>query len=234
MTMDPVPGTENKKSKRLVLVGAGEQALLAHQYFTYDSDFEVVGFAVDREYLRQDDLEGLPLVAFEDVEDRFPPEDNWMFIAIPSTQLNKLRTRMFGEGKAKGYRFASYVSSHAFVWHNSKIGENCFIFEDNTIQPFVEIGDNCVLWSGNHVGHRTVIRDNCFLTSHVVVSGFCDIGESCFLGVNSTINDHITIAPRCIIGSGALVHKNLDKSDSIYVGSPAKLVPGKSSADVKL
>ena len=123
MAMEPVPGTTAEKSKRLVLVGAGEQALLAYQYFTFDSDFEVAGFAVDREYLQQDMLEGLPVVAFEEVEERFPPEDHWMFIAIPSTQLNKLRTRMYGEGKAKGYRFASYVSSHAFVWRNAKIGD---------------------------------------------------------------------------------------------------------------
>jgi sugar O-acyltransferase (sialic acid O-acetyltransferase NeuD family) len=194
----------------------------------------VVGFAVNRDYLTQDRLENLPVVAFEEVEQHFGPDDHWMFVAIPSTQLNRLRTRMYQEGKAMGYRFASYISSNAFVWRNAKIGENCFIFEDNTIQPFVEIGNNCVLWSGNHVGHRTVIRDNCFLTSHVVVSGYCDIGEYCFLGVNSTVNDGVRVAPRCIVGSGALVPKNLETSDSIYVGAPAKLVPGKSSADVKL
>lgn len=220
--------------KRLVIVGGGEQALLAQEYFTHDSDFEISAFSVNREYLKDVQIEGFPVVPFEDIETHYPPEDFWMFIAIPSTGLNTVRTRLYQEGKAKGYRFATYISSHAFVWRNAEIGENCFIFEDNTIQPFVKIGNNCVLWSGNHVGHRTVIRDNTFVTSHVVVSGFCDIGESCFLGVNATINDHVTIAPRCIVGSGSLVHKDLGRSDSIYVGSPAKLVPGKSSSEVKL
>ena len=73
------------------------------------------------------------------------------------------------KGKKKGYDFYSYVSPKATVLTN-KIGENCFILEDNTIQPFVEIGNNCVLWSGNHIGHHGKIDDHVFITSHCVVS----------------------------------------------------------------
>ena len=52
-------------------------------------------------------------------------------------------------------------------------GDNCFILEDNTVQPFVTIGNNVTLWSGNHIGHDSVIEDDCFISSHVVVSGTC-------------------------------------------------------------
>lgn len=135
--------------------------------------------------------------------------------------------------KERGYRLATYISSRAFVWHNSKVGENTFVFENNMIQPFVEIGNNCVLWSGNHIGHRTVIRDHNFISSHAVISDYCDIGEGSFIGVNATFNDYIKVGHSCVVGSGALVVKDAEP-EKLYAGQPARAVPGKSSYDVNL
>jgi sugar O-acyltransferase (sialic acid O-acetyltransferase NeuD family) len=218
--------------KRLVIVGAGEFAEIAFQYFSHDSDYEVAAFSVDAEFITRPELEGLPIVPYGELVNRYSPSDYDVFVAIPSTQLNRLRTRFYNDAKQKGYRFATYVSSRAFVWRNAQIGENTFIFENNVIQPFVTVGNNCVLWSGNHVGHRSVINDNVFVTSHAVISGYCNIGESSFIGVNATINDHVTIGARCVIGSGALIARDTDP-DKIYATAPARAVPGKSSQDTE-
>jgi sugar O-acyltransferase (sialic acid O-acetyltransferase NeuD family) len=220
-------------TNRLVLVGAGEFAQIAFEYFEHDSDYDVVAFSVEREYLGDATLCDRPVVAWEDLVDAYPPGEVELFVAIPSSQLNRLRTRFYLEAKQRGYRLASYVSSRAFVWRNAKVGENCFIFEGNVIQPFVTIGNNCVLWSGNHVGHRSVIRDNVFVASHAVISGYCDIGAGSFIGVNSTFNDHVTVAADNVIGSGAVVTRDTEPG-CIYVGSPARAVPGRSSFDISL
>lgn len=196
------------KTKKLVIVGSGETAELAYEYFSADSEYEVVGFSVEKAYLERETLHELPVVALEDIEQRYPPSDHFAFVAISSTKLNRIRTRLYLDMKRRGYQLASYVSSRAFVWRNAQIGENCFIFEHNTVQAFVKVGNNVVLWSGNHIGHNTVIRDNCFISSHVVISGFCDIGENCFLGVNSAIINNITIGKDCFIGAGALIQKD--------------------------
>lgn len=223
-----------EKHKKIVIVGAGELAMIAYEYFTHDSAYEVFGFAVEQEYLDADRLYDLPIVPFEQISEHFPVAEFEVFVAIPASQLNRLRTRLYHAVKEIGYTCATYISSRAFVWRNVKIGENCFIFENNTVQPFVEIGNNVILWSGNHIGHRSVIEDNCFLSSHVVVSGYCRIGNSSFLGVNSTFNDHITVAPDCIVASGSLVSKSLKEPGRIYYGAPAKEMPRKSSFSVKL
>jgi sugar O-acyltransferase (sialic acid O-acetyltransferase NeuD family) len=217
----------------LVLVGAGEFAQIACEYFQHDSDRDVLAFSVEREYLMQPLLAERPVVPYESLEEHFPPDEVDLFVAIPASQLNRLRKRFYLDAKRRGYRLASYVSSRAFVWRNAEIGENCFIFENNVIQPFVRVGDNCVLWSGNHVGHRTVIEDHVFVSSHAVISGYCVIGEGSFIGVNSTFNDHVKVAPDNIIGSGALVTRDTEPG-RVYVGSPAKAVPGRSSFDVRL
>lgn len=219
--------------KRLVLIGAGELAQIACEYFEHDSDYEVVAFSVESQYLSQSELAGRPVVPYESLESIYPPSDVELFVAIPASDLNRLRTRFYLDAKSRGYRFATYVSSRAFVWRNAEIGENSFIFENNVIQPFVRIGNNCILWSGNHVGHRTVIRDHVFVASHAVISGYCVVGESSFIGVNTTFNDHVTVAADNVIGSGALVHRDTEPG-RVYVGSPAKAVPGRSSFDVRL
>lgn len=222
------------KNKKLVLVGAGEFSLIAYEYFTYDSNYEVAAFAVEREFIKEPEINGLPVVALESLTEIYDPTEYELFVAIPASQLNRLRTRLYLAAKDLGYSLATYVSSRAFVWRNATIGENCFIFEHNTVQPFVEIGNNVILWSGNHIGHRSVIRDNCFLSSHVVVSGYCDIGDSCFVGVNSTFNDHVSVARDCVIASGTLVTKSLKNPEKIYHGSPAEEFPRKSAFNVKL
>lgn len=209
------------EERKIVVVGAGEQAEIACEYFTHDSPHEVVAFAVEAEYLDQTELFGRPIVPFEELAQRYAPAEHRAFVAISSTQLNRVRTRLFHAVKEQGFTCESYVSSRAFVWHDVEIGENSFVFENNVLQYGVSVGDNVILWSGNHVGHQTSIADNCFVSSHVVISGFCKIGSSCFLGVNSCFADELTVAPDCVVGAGAVVVKDTEPR-RVYVGNPAK------------
>jgi sugar O-acyltransferase (sialic acid O-acetyltransferase NeuD family) len=209
------------KSKKLVIIGDGEFAMIAYEYFTHDSSYEVSAFAVEKEYLKQTELYNLPVVAFEDLEDQYPQDQYEIFVAITFVKLNRVRARLYNDLKEKGYKFANYISSKAFVWHNVELGENVFIFENNVVQPFCKIGNNVVLWSGNHIGHRTEIADHCFLSSHVVVSGYCKIGESCFVGVNSTFADQIEIGADNFVAMASVISKNFDDNNFIK-GNPAE------------
>ena len=211
----------NIKDKKLFIVGTGEIANIAHEYFLYDSDYDVVGFAVNKEFINQDSFKGLPVVAIENILDIYRPDKYYAFVAFGNGMLNYQRTRMYKYLRSIGYKFASYISSRAFVWNNVKIGENCFILEDNTLQPFVEVGNNVVMWSGNHLGHSSVIKDNCFITSHVVISGLCEIGENTYMGVNSAVADRLVIAKDNYIAMGAMVNKSTAEN-SIYTGNPAQ------------
>lgn len=211
-----------EKTKKLVIVGAGEFGEIAYEYFTFDSEYEVAAFAVEKEFKSFDTLFGLPVIEFESMKEVYAPADYEVFVAITYVQLNRVRKRMFELCKKMGYTCASYISSHAFVWRNVEVGENTFIFEDNTVQYHVKIGNNVVLWSGNHVGHRTVIEDHCWLTSHCVISGFCKIGEASFLGVNSTLGDNVQLGKDSVFGAATVTVKSLPEEGCVYVGNPAR------------
>jgi sugar O-acyltransferase (sialic acid O-acetyltransferase NeuD family) len=216
-----------EKTKKLVIVGDSAFAEVAYEYFTHDSEYEVVGFSVESAYLKKKELFGLPIVPFEQLEDHFNPNEVEFYAALVYSQLNRLRTRLYESAKAKGYRPASYISSRAFVWHNVKLGEHCFIFEDNTIQPFVRIGNNVVLWSGNHIGHHSVIQEHCFIASHVVISGFCNIGSSTFMGVNATLANNIVIGQDNWIGPSVTIMRNTEPNQLFKTEQPD---PAKVSA----
>lgn len=209
------------KTRKLVLFGDSAFAEIAYEYFTYDSEYEVVAFTVSKEYIRKDILFGLPVVPFEEVQDKFPCSRFDMHIAIVYSQMNRIRIRFYNEAKAKGYNLVNYISSRAFVWRNVMFGDNCFVFEDNTIQPFVHIGSNNVFWSGNHIGHHSTLGSHNFVSSHVVVSGFCKVGDANFVGVNSTVGNNINLGSDCFIGSFVHIIKDV-QSGAIIKGIPNK------------
>lgn len=206
------------RKKPLVIFGTGELAQLAHYYFSQDAACPVVAFTVDAQHARVTEYLGLPLIPFEEVEERFPPSDHDLFVAVGYTELNAGRARKTAEAKAKGYALATYVSSRASIWRDLKLGENGFIMENTIIQPFVKIGRNFIMWCGSIVSHHVVIGDNCFLASGVTVGGGVTIEESCFLGIHATIREHLKIGAECIIGAGALVLRNTPPGTS-YIAS---------------
>ena len=191
---------------------------MAKYCFDIDSAYEPVAFALDSEYIKSSEFCGLPVIAFEDVTTLYPPDAYCFFVALSYSKLNSVRKKKFLEAKEKGYELVSFISSRATILNGGNVGANCFILEDNTIQPFVKIGDNVTLWSGNHIGHHSMIRDHTFIASHVVVSGGVEIGEQCFIGVNATLRDHIKIGDRCVVGAGALLLSDAEP-EGVYIGS---------------
>ena len=163
----------------------------------------------------------MPVVKFEEVAVVYPPSEYKMFAPLMPNKINKIREKIYFEIKNKSYEMISYISSKATIFGN-EIGENCFILEDNTIQPYTKIGKNVVLWSGNHIGHHGVIKDHVFFTSHVVLSGHCVVEPYCFLGVNSTIRDGVHLAEGTLVGMGAVIEKDTE-AYGIYKGPTAAI-----------
>lgn len=208
-------------NRPIVIFGLNDFASLAHFYFTHDSAREVVAFTVHAAYCNAASFEERPIVAFEDLAAVYPPDTVDLFAPMAPRRANGDRQDVYEAGLAAGFQFASYVSSRATTFPGFRPGQNCFILEDNTIQPFVQIGSDVILWSGNHIGHHSVIRDHVFVASHVVVSGHCEIGRNAYLGVNSTLRDGTVIGDGSMVGMGANVTRNTEPW-SVNVGNPAR------------
>jgi hypothetical protein len=155
-------------------------------------------------------FEGKPVVPFEDLERHCPPQENHFFAPMSPHGMNRIREGIYRQGKERGCRFISYVSSRATFFAGTPVGENCFIVEDNTIQPFTRIGDNVILWSGNHIVHHSVIHDHVMFSSHVVLSGHSTVEPYCFLGVNATIRDGLRLGVGTLVAMSPCVRRDTE------------------------
>jgi len=201
--------------RKVIIFGTGDFAQLACIYMRNDSSYEIAGFTVHKDRISEKEVLGLNVIPFEELESNYPPEQFGIFVAVGYKRVNMARAEIYEICKSKGYELVSYINSRTSHWGEIEIGENCFIFEENVIQPFVRIGNNVIIWSGNHIGHHSQIGDHCFIASHAVISGHVTIGPYCFIGVNATFREGIKIAPKCVIGAGAVILKNT-KEEGVY------------------
>lgn len=200
----------------VIIFGAGKIAQLAHYYFIHDSEHNVVAFMVNKEYLKGDSYLGLPLFDARDLIERYPPESYRVFVALSYTGMNTPRAQCFEYIKALGYNMVSYVSSRCISLTKHPIGENCFILESVTIQPFAKIGNNVMLWSGVTICHDTVIDDHCFIAAGSVVLGNTHVQQRCFIGANATIRNSITVSEGTLVGAGSIVMEDT-RLNSVYI-----------------
>lgn len=212
--------------KKVVIFGTGE---LAQRIFFYlkDSDDQVIAFCANKSKIDKEKLLGLPVIAFENIEEKFPPTEFSMFIALAYSEMNKKRAKFFNEAKNKGYELYSFVHPSTKIWDEFEMGENCFILANNVIQPFVKIGNNVLIGSNNLISHNTTIGDNCFITSNVTMGGHITMGKNCFVGLSATINQKIKIGDECIIGAGTIITKDVNDKE-VYAENSSKKLPQSS------
>ena len=182
---------------------------------------------------KRDSFLDLPLVPVDRVAGLYPPAAYRMFVAMSYARMNRVRAAKYSAGESARLRacqLREQPRAHFSTPHPQ--GDNCFILEDNTVQPFVRIGNNVTLWSGNHIGHDSTIDDHCFISSHVVMLGSRSDRAGCFIGVNATLRNSITIAEFTLIGAGALVTKNTEPR-SVYLGARSER-SSRTSDDVDL
>ena len=188
------------KNKKLFIYGVGGLADYAAYVFENDSDYEVVGTCIEKNYLDKNPNNLMNIMVYEGIEDQLHQADTFLFIAVGN---NIVRGRIFQMSKQKGIKLATYISSKASTWANLEIGDNCFIGEGSVIQPFVKMGDNSILIS-SRIGHHSRLGNHTLL-SGASLGGKVTIGDFSFLGMNSIIQQNITIGGKNIIGMGVAI-----------------------------
>ena len=209
-----------------MIFGTGQIADVARVYLE-QAGVQICGFTVDDLFVTEAQHDGLPVVPWSTLAANYPPDAIRLFCPISYRKVNTIRKAKFEQGKSLGYNFISFIHGNC-VNNSHSVGENCFILENNVLQPFSKIGNNVVLWSGNHIGHHSSIGDHCFLASHVVISGGVTIGSRSFLGVNATVGDNTTIGEAAVVGAGALVLRDLP-SESVIAAHASEISPVPSS-----
>jgi sugar O-acyltransferase (sialic acid O-acetyltransferase NeuD family) len=217
------------ENKKLLIFGTGTLGEISGYYFQADTAYQLLGYVDSNEYVKNNpQLLEKPVLSWDDACKKYSANDVEFFVAIGYRKTNSVRQARYDQIKAAGYRCASYISTRASVFTES-IGENCFILENNVLQPFTVIGNNVTMWSGNHLGHHSVVEDNVFIASHAVISGKCRIGANSFLGVNCCLHDGVEIGEKSVVGAGAIVTESCEPR-SVFV--PQRTIPRVIKRDI--
>ena len=213
--------------KPIIIFGAGEIAQLTRYYFESFANRKIVAFTVDKNFMTGNFFDELPLISSEEVSQVYPASDFDCFVGISYQRMNQTRKEKCELMRSLGYTLTTFLYP-GLETNNVETGDNCFILENNTIQPFAQIGNNVFLWSGNHIGHHVKIKDDVFVSSHVVIGGGAVIGSGSFLGINATVRDHIEVGERSLLGAGTLISQDLP-AESVVVAKPSPISRVRSS-----
>jgi|WetSurSiteA1Bulk_404760.scaffolds.fasta_scaffold68940_1 sugar O-acyltransferase (sialic acid O-acetyltransferase NeuD family) len=213
--------------EKVIIFGASLFGELCYFCLTHDSPHEVVAFTADKKYILKDELFGLPVIPFEEVESFFPPSEYKMIVSISFQRVNRLREEKYSQAKAKGYDLISYVSSKASTWPGLVIGDNSMIGENSSIEPFAKIGNNVTVTSCVMIGHHVVLRDHCFVAPGAVILGGVTVESHCLIGANATIKEGVRVARECIVGTGVSITKDTQER-GVYTSRPPELHPKRS------
>jgi sugar O-acyltransferase (sialic acid O-acetyltransferase NeuD family) len=211
--------------KKVIIFGTGGFAQIVYLYLKKvdPSILRVVAFSATELSIKEKTLHGLPVLPFEHIEKICPCQEYQMCVAVGYSEMNRKRARFFEEAKDKGYNLISYIHPSTITNDEFEIGENCFIFENNVIQPFVKLEDDVIVWTGNVISHHTTIMKHCFIVSHAAIAGNTVIEPFCFIGMNATIRNSVRIARECVIGAGSVILQNTNEKEVYAAHSTVKL-----------
>lgn len=209
--------------KKVILYGNKSTAKEMYYCLKFYSNYDVVGFCIDKEYLESEKFCDLPVVTYDNVEKVFSPKKFNMLIAIGYVGNNKIRKEKYFQTKEKGYQLISYISPKAVTYPELLVGDNCIVHHCTVISSGVKIGNNVMIGPGCTISHDVVIGDHCFISNGVSIAGSVTIGECCYLGTNSIIRNKIEIGNECVIGAGAVLLQDAEDR-SVFMGEPACLL----------
>jgi sugar O-acyltransferase (sialic acid O-acetyltransferase NeuD family) len=208
--------------KRAVIFGTSTLGKLIHYHLSHESEYEVVAFSTSAERVSEPSFLELPVVAFEQLEKQFGPDEHELFIAVGYSDLNRSRRRFYAAAKEKGYRLLNFIHPSATIAKNCVMGDNCFVAEKTVIQPFVTVGSNVFFWSGNVIAHEAVIEDHCFLAGNIMIGGHSLIKEASFIGMSVTVRDKVTIGRENVIGMGCCIRKDTGDGEVWFARDPMR------------
>lgn len=213
-----------KHKEKLIIFGNGSVAM--DLYWGVRETYDVVAFTVDPQVIREDAIDGLPVVPFDDrLAEQFDPADHHMHIAIGYVNVNRLRAEKFRKARAMGYRLTNHISHDAIMSpQHPHIGENCQIGPQVIIHPGAIIGDNVFIGYRCIIPHDVVIEDHCFLAPNVTIGGGARIGAYSYIGMSATIRNWVKIGESNIIGVGAVILEDTGDRE-VFVAPAAEKLP---------
>jgi len=217
--------------QKVVLFGNNSFTDLVRYFIEAESEYEISGYFVDRNYLLGSNFCNRPIVSTEDLILAFPPQEHKIALSIGYRGMNRLRNRIYFELKTLGYSFATFISPSAKIYTND-IGEGNLIFSNVTIEPYSQVGIGNIIRSNAYISHNAVLGNFNYISPSACIAGNVKIGDNTFIGANSTIRNSLTIGDFSLIGAGCFLSRNSNNNE-VHV-APKSVKLEKNSDEIEI
>lgn len=194
--------------RNLIIIGTSKTALHVYNFVNEYKLYNILGFAIDRKYIKEKHFLGLPVFAIDELEEKINKKKDFLFVAMLWNRLNLERRKMYDKLKAEGFLFANIISPTAKI-RGSINGDNVWIHDFVIIQNNAVIEANCAVMAFTLIGASCKIGAHCFFGTKSTVGGGCIIGEQTFVGINSTVFDDRIVGKKCIVGACTALKRDL-------------------------
>lgn len=188
-------------SNKLCIIGANETAERILLFCEKYNLFNVIGFAVDKAYIKSKYFHNRPVWPIEELEQHIDKNNCYIYIALFWNHLNGDRRRLYERMEKAQWSFANIISPLASIRGKGNIGTNCWIMDYVVIQEGVQIGNNVIVADFVFIGNGAQIANHCFLAARSSVMGSANIGEQTFIGIGATIFDVVKVGRKCLVGA---------------------------------
>lgn len=214
-------------AKGLFIFGNNNLSKLMVNYVVKYTDYEFLGFCVNREFLEEDIYQGYRNIAFEDIENMYSKDDVEILICIGNNKMNDIRKTVYRNVKVSGYKIAQFIHPSVNL-ETGSIGEGNIILENVNLGMGSEIGNCNVMWNGCNISHDTTVGDFNYLAPSVSVAGNVKIEDNCFFGIGSIVRSAVTVASYTFVGAGCYLNNSTETED-VYVPQRAIKLERKSN-----
>lgn len=202
---------------KVIIAGINELSTVLHRSLKKEGIHEVCAFTVDKQYIKEDTIEGLPVIDFEELSSHYKMDEYEIALTLGYKKMNDVRKSFYGRCKEKGYRLFTYISPSAIVYSDD-IGEGSLIYPGAYVGPYVKLGHANIVHMMVCISHHINIGDFNFFAGGSMIGGDVAIGSNCFIGMQNTIKNGISIGDRVLVGAKNFISHDLE-SGYAYTGN---------------
>ena len=216
--------------RKCIMFGLTTFAEMVRYYVEKYTDIEVIAYTVDAKYKKENIYDGLPVVAFEDMDGIYPSDESLVIIGLGYSKMNDLRKQKFIQVKEKGYKIEGFIHP-SVIQDIGERGEGNIIFEGAVLGYNVKLGDGNIIWNGCNISHESVIGDFNHFSAGTTLGGKTIVKNNCFFGMNSVIRGPKIVEDYTLVGAGCYIN-NDTKAYGVYVPARSICLENKKSTDM--
>ena len=201
--------------KKVIIIGNSHFSEIIYEHITQDTDWSVVAFAADRDFIKADSISGTAVIPIEEMDNEFDGQEVSLIMAVGYGNGNRTRRKLFEECTGKGFHFTNYIHSSVLCAERVSMGKGNIIFPGVTIDSYVKIGDGNIILPQVMIGHDVEIGHFCAVSGGTLLGGSAKIGDMSFIGMGVVIRDQISISREAYIGASCYIHKNVSEGQCV-------------------